>query len=754
LSYASRFIKLLSEKSDRKFFDFIRENYTSIFDVSEKAYSSIKSIFAIEDFGLFDLFLDITKKFVDKKNERHSLTRIIERYLEAYIKNEKMLVIFDNFTLCDKQSLDILQPILKKYCNDANKRFILVTTAELLSSREDILLLLSEKLDVERISIKAFASSKFFIEILSEIYDLDLCDFHDIRALFEICEGYPQRLKSFLINLYSQEGIDLCRSNKAILLQDKFKEHLLKKLINFDYNSLKAVEKYLVQIIAAWGSPIDIPTLNQFIAHVTEIDPLYLQFSREVISQTVLELENRNIIERRYDAGRYAIQFRHDSIYQALSALLREQSIQVYFLHYNMYYFLMKMPQVVPEREHQSLSAFHAHLGNCDGWEEVNLAYGKRLHESQQYAQAQKVFDRLGNEIHRISAQDMLMIAENCYHSGNYQKAKELADKIAVSNLNTEGRYQYDIYCSKIAMILGDYERAVAQIRDALLREHSEEQRVELVRLKLVALCLFPNGYEKSKKEFDSIMKEYDNTEKESIIQLIYKDAVDYYRGSDAFYYLNKGRVLAEQAKDWDDWAKITHNMGFEHFRCGEYQKARELFQDSMMKIQELKPHEVSYCLNDLAVIDMMEKQYDNAVSTLREAYFWNKSFYAELAIKGNLMLCYHFQGQHRQAESLAQELSDYLVPLPKVDDKLYKKIYTNVAIVYMASGRRAQAKALLKRCIPYLKTESSLSSARVYHLLELLQEHVMPQKTVDPRYADYYYRLPFEPWVVTFGNE
>ena len=89
----------------------------------------------------------------------------------------------------------------------------------------------------------------------------------------------------------------------------------------------------------------------------------------------------------------------------------------------------------------------------------------------------------------------------------------------------------------------------------------------------------------------------------------------------------------------------------------------------------------------------------------------------------------------------------------PLIDDKIYKKIYTNLAILYMNRYDNEHALTLLKQCLPFLKRETPHSSARVKKLLNILGDkdgQDIPLK----RYKEYYYSLHFDPWVLTFGNE
>ena len=202
--YLTWFIKELSETSKISFAEFIRANYSSIFDIAKKVAVKALTSNSINDFGLMDGGLDLTKQFLTANNkERHSLIKVIDRYLKYVSKKSEALIILDNFTYCDEESLDIFSSVIYSHQGDDRLQFILVTTQEELEKRLDILTLLSEKIDVIKISLKPFSSSSYFFDILDKLFDLRQCQREDIQRLYQVCNGLPQKLKIFLMTAAS-----------------------------------------------------------------------------------------------------------------------------------------------------------------------------------------------------------------------------------------------------------------------------------------------------------------------------------------------------------------------------------------------------------------------------------------------------------------------------------------------------------------------------------------------------------------------
>lgn len=753
--YLTWFIKELSETSKISFAEFIRANYSSIFDIAKKVAVKALTSNSINDFGLMDGGLDLTKQFLTANNkERHSLIKVIDRYLKYVSKKSEALIILDNFTYCDEESLDIFSSVIYSHQGDDRLQFILVTTQEELEKRLDILTLLSEKIDVIKISLKPFSSSSYFFDILDKLFDLRQCQREDIQRLYQVCNGLPQKLKIFLMTLYSQDGIDY-QNEKATFAYDKLLRLLRRDLITFDFDGLPKEQKFILRLIVEWGQPINLAILQNLIDYIANTDTSLQDFTGNVFRKALLELENLDILEKTYTADICRIKIKHDTIFYAVCQLLQEDSVKSRFFHFSMLHFLKANWNQFASGEREALESYHSFLAKTDNWYQINADFGLRLAERKQYIKAQKVLDRLSAYIQRLPAKQQLNIALNAYNAGEFEKADSILDLVASEHITLQEQFLLQSTRCRTAMMRLDYPRAlssIGQLLDCGL-EISTEQRLEALYLKEVALCLAPRGYTKAKQLFRKIVREFEPEDSLFWMERIYRTAMDYYRGDMSKKYLQHAQALSNELSDDEELAKSTHNLGFEHFRCGEYQDAIACFQEGRNILEDIKPHEMSYSLNNIAVIYMVNKEYAQALDILDEASFWNRSDYARATIKGNQMICHHYESNLEDEKRLEKELMCFLEKEPLIDDKIYKKIYTNLAILYMNRYDNEHALTLLKQCLPFLKRETPHSSARVKKLLNILGDkdgQDIPLK----RYKEYYYSLHFDPWVLTFGNE
>lgn len=753
--YLTQFIKALGETSHISFAEFIRANYVSIFDVVRKVAVNILTNSTVNDFGVMDGGLDLTKQFLTANHkERHNLIKVVDRYLKYVSKKTKALIILDNFTLCDEESLEIFSTVLHTHQEDCNLQFILVTTEELLMKRLDILTLLSEKINVIKISMKPFSSSAYFFDILSDRFDLRQCSWEDIQRLHQVCSGLPQKLKIFLMTLYSQDGIDY-QDEKASFAYDKLLKLLQQELINFDFDGLPKEQKYILQLVTEWGLPLELTMLQELSESIAKVDLSLQEFTGTVFRKALLELEGMGILEKVYTANSCQVKVKHDSIYYAVCQLLRENSVKSRFIHFSMLQFLDIHRDSFPQSDRKSLEAYHSYLAKDDSWCEINAAYGLKLAKEKQYIKAQKVLDRLSAYVQKLPVDQQLGIALNTYNAGEYEKADSILDLIPSENTTLQDQFMLQTTRCRTAMMRLEYTRALCAVNQLLdaVQELSTDQQLEALYLKEVALCLKPKGYVRAKRLFQKITQQHTPEDSPYWMERIYRTAMDYYRGNASKKYLQMAQALSRSLSDDEEWAKATHNLGFEHFRCGEYREAMSCFQDSRRILENIKPHETSYCLNNIAVIHMAEEEYDQALELLEEASFWNRSDYAVATIMGNRMICYHYTDQPEEELRLREKLLRFLKENPSADDKIYKKIYTNLAIADMNRGETEHAATLLKQCLPYLKTETAHSSARVKKLLYTLGDEA-GQDVRLRCYNGYYYDLPFDPWVLTFGNE
>ena len=104
-------LKVLQSQNSKKIIVFLKTNYPFIFDTVKKSVLELAKK-ADKDISWFiDILFDTGKYFEDRKGEKLSTTRVIIEYINEILENKKLFLVIDNFTNCDKKSLNIIKSI-------------------------------------------------------------------------------------------------------------------------------------------------------------------------------------------------------------------------------------------------------------------------------------------------------------------------------------------------------------------------------------------------------------------------------------------------------------------------------------------------------------------------------------------------------------------------------------------------------------------------------------------------------------------
>lgn len=161
------------------------------------------------------------------------------------------------------------------------------------------------------------------------------------------------------------------------------------------------------------------------------------------------------------------------------------------------------------------------------------------------------------------------------------------------------------------------FERCQCKVENLLLKksyaldlaktaEKMSADKVEKIRslnMQQQILVDMSDAKENAVEIFNSIIKMNENcgeqVEKAALPTL--KCAIDFFHGKDAFVYLDLAEEQAIKYEDQFEEALILTNKGFEHFRQGKPDEAKKCFNKSKEMLTNLRIHEISYPLNNLA---------------------------------------------------------------------------------------------------------------------------------------------------------
>lgn len=759
-SYLKELIFQISKTADLNFTSYLRANYKSVATIGQKAVNIVLRLADLDDTGIEELTSSLTDYFISIKNEKENTITVVKKYfLEALKKRERLVVICDNFSQCDTSSIDVITSLAHEFLNNANIRFIFSTTKEDLENRFDIKSVLAEKIKNKPVKIVAFKEKQLFVRMLEHSFDLNEQNISLLSQAFELCQGVPQRFKEILINLYALQGIEI-NSAKAQFVTDTFRKIMVKKELSFDVDSLfqeQKSAKIILQVVALWGEPISCNVLLQFLKYFSNVD--FFPFLEDEIIRTLQFLENSHILSKKYGDNIVLYQFEHDSLKMAVNDYFADDR-SVPFLHFNIYGFIKSLDDELKlpywRQYYRSLLAYHSFASKADGWIEYNYSYGYEFFKKCLYQEAQIFFSRLDSMVASLSGEQLLIIGITLFYCGQYSKANDVFKNILSfglhSSFSQEQVITFYIFHARSYCCILDIKNALHMISEAEKLSITDERlNIKVLGTKQSILFLSPNGFNKAKELFDELTKKDIHSREMS---LIYQSAMDYYEGEQAKKLLYKGLALAKEFSDEMTEAKILNNIGFEHLRCGEYDQAEHCINQSIRILENKQPHEQSYPYSNLAILYMITYKWEQALGAIIEALFWNKSDYVSLVLKTNRMLCYYYLN-NPEWENVYNELYKYIQENRNIDDKIYKKIGINIAILALKTGNHIDLKNILKLCEPHLKNEWPYGKFRFLKLKQQLSENTdeLPNPS-DSCFMQYYCGLEFEPWLVTFTHD
>lgn len=760
-TYLKALITQLNKAANLKFVNYLRANYKSIATIGQKAVNVALSLADLDDIGLDELGSSITNYFVSTCGEKENTVMVVKKYIvEALRKCERLVFILDNFSQCDPSSLDIIVSTIHELLCDMHLKFIICTTDDDLKDRFDIKSILAEKIPNKQLVIHPFQQKQLFARMIEHTFDLNEANIKLLSRVFELCHGVPQQFKEILINLYAAQGI-VVDGNKAQFVMDAFQQLLVRGGITFDIESLCQKQKgakAILQIIALWGAPISSSILYEFLDYLAGIDPIPIL--REDARKTLQSLEDLHIISRTFEDHTIQLQFEHDSLKLAVGEYYRDDRI-VPFLHYSFYEYLMTLSDELEKpywrRYYQSLLAYHSYAAQTDGWIDYNYNYGFTFFTAGLFNEAERLFSRLESVVATLSGKQLLTMGITLFYCGYYRKADDLLSNISsrglMDRLSFEEIVTLYIFQARTRSCTLDSTRALEAIAQAEDLDISDSRlQIMLIGTKQSILYLTPGGFSEAKALFDNLVSS--NTESREMA-LIYQSAMDYYEGAESQFFLNKGLTIARRFSDHITEGKILNNMGFEYLRCGNYEEAHQLYTQSIAILKDYQPHEQVYPYSNLAVLHMISGEWEQAISDIVEALFWNRSEYASLVLKTNRMLCYYFSN-NQQWEKIYEELYSYVSVQHSVDDKIFKKICINMALIATKDHRHfPEASKLLDRCKPHLETEWPHGKYRYLKLYQKVTGRtVVLTPPSNPCYTQYYCDLEFEPWLINFSHD
>lgn len=749
-------IEELERLSKNKFNQFIKKNYSSLFDVTKQITTALTSIMGFNLSWFFNLIFDTSNQFISYKNEHENLSKVINKYIESITKKRNICLTIDNFMYCDNTSLDLLLGIVKNINSNKNIKLILLTTTEFLSEKREIQIFLTEGIKSKFIELKEFDKFEYFLQILIHSFELDDSEIPIIKDIFNICSGKPESLKLMIRNLFLNDSIKFdSDSKKAKFKKNAIQNYLLNQIAlagqkdQIDFNSFTTIDQIILQIILIMEASLPLENLISC-AKLVNKKLFGDDLSYQVIDRVLL-LEKIHIIK----TEQTRISIYHDLLYYALSNHFKNSLISKQLSSIVLEYVIAlsaKDKDFLLNNRADYFIAKLSFLSRKNNWQDIVYDYFEGVFNKNEIYEAKIGFDWLQFYLFELTTDKQLTIATCYYECGEYDKSLTIIKHIEKHGLPELDNQLFDYYFlkGKAENVLMQKLDSVSSLEKAYALSDTLDQKILSLNMQQLVLVEIFGRKEEAKRIFDSACRLVKKNNHYSLITChLLRNCMNFYKHDDSEWYYDTAIKIAESFNSNIDIAFVLNNKSFVDLKNGKTKNLYEHFKKSKEILETTKIHETSYPLVNMALCNLFEENYECAKELLLEALIWNRSPYLNYVIKTHLANCYFHLEEREDYERVSEGLYSILFEGNIIDGTIIRKISINLAILFIKNNEIEKAGKCLEYAKSYVKgTSSEYRFNRIYASL-----HNQTFYDTCP-YCDYYANVNFEPWGVTLSHD
>lgn len=751
-TYIASLVKALQDVSDRDITDFIRENYSSLFDVIKNvAIGTLKAI-GIDIEHLIEALSDTGKIVMKQANNLPSVPRIISNYLRCAIKSERYpVVILDDFSHCDSVSMTTILQVISECLDYQEIKFIIVTEDD--SQGNDIEQNLLSLIPVENIRISFFNNPLYFYEIF--MYRFCMTDYlkNNIKRVFEYCHGSPEQLRSLLARAWREQGIYINTDLDQAVINEPIVEDLLKKSfkLSFDQN-LSMVERMIIFILVSTSRPLSISTVNEMVTYVGH--KLFNVDLTIECSNNLFGLMDRNIVTCS------PITFVENEMYVSFQSQLRNWSPAFIISHHLLAYVQEKKSSLKKDGWYEDdislLIARLSYQAQTEDWLDLNLSLCRYFYEKESYQTTINLWARILNYATvQLSVDDLLLATECYFYVGEYNNAVETLKRIYLRDDDIARKYKYCLLSALLGNITLNKESALAWSIELQKFSLNDDQMIYAKTLQQQILVDLYQDKVAAKHIFDAVVKRHELEHTNSIfICRMLRSSTIYYNGQAARELLSHGIRIAREQGNMLEEAYLLNNFGFCLINESMFAEAEKVYADACKIICEIRYHEASYCFSNIAVCLMLKHEYNEAITCITKAMLCNKSDYVDITLKLSLAICYTMVGKIKMAITILDQLFARIDNLHDNLPTIRRKVYNNAAVIYIANNDYVMARIYADKARQYSRGTSS--EFRNTYYTYRCKNGTTGSEPFIYTYSSCSYRgfLDFDPWFLTITHD
>lgn len=756
-------MKLLLEKigdvTKTTFLTFFQKNYQVISEIFQSVIRNvIKNIAKIDMDFLCDALLDSNKVFTTRYKEQENNLKLVVAYFDSILRTQKLAIIIDDLSLCDIRSFNLLTSLLQYYsaAEEKNICFILCTShGETYNYFE---YQLQEKVILESVEIKPFEHYKYFNDILITKFNLASVEPHTLQQIFEFCEGYPERLKTFIHLLYSQNGVIFSDTSDRAT----WKNEIVEKIIYADdheyhVKGMSYVEQFVLYVIVEFKKILPLAVITHLVDHLMNKNQFaILNFSQEETIKAILDLKRKGILTIYHNSQEYFVKLEHDLKYYSLHSQFSQDpmmpQINGIFFEYILENQKFLSVHGLSASDNLELLAWHSFHGKATNWIRYNLEFGNSQYYKGNYFDASDVYKRLIEFCPVFDISQNIVIGDSFFRTGHYSLTKSVLENLQTTN--KEAAFSISMLLARAENLLFNKPHAIVILDKLLSSDLNEIEHFNALNLKQRILTTVKDGRTKAKLIFDQMKKATpESMRRTAVYGKFLMGTIEFYRGETAAQDLALAEDIALSTDNQYLLGQLYTNTGFHEFWRGNISLAKDYFKKSQDILSSICIHESAYALNNLGACYMMEGELENAMKCFQMGLLWAQSKYVEITLKSQLMACYAIYKNDSCfifMDELAQVLCD-----PKITDiSIRIKVNYSIGFVHKCYGNLEKFDEYGKRVTDILLSESKDSWPYIwFENYDPDIEKSIGQYVNGGKYP-FFYKTRFEPWLVTLSHD
>lgn len=744
----------LNRKSTCKFKKFILSNYTGLFNLAKNTVSSSIEKLILKDRDFLKSLYSELVLLIDKEGQNKSTSKVLAQYINKISAEQPVVLIVDDVSSFDNTNFNLLKELIFETIGFKSFKIILITNQE--DENTQINQFLTEKLPCDYMLIEPFDDKIFFAEIILSKFPNDSRMISYIPKIFDICKGYPEKLRnlfqSFLLN--PQKAIRTSGPNITINY-DYFDEYLINHTeINIREYSL--LEQLILKLITPLSSPIDIGILINAAIFVGE-KILSFTFEYVQIFNTINKLLDFQVLRKMSNT----VAIFSDSLQKKILVKLQNTIPDSNMINHYVYLYLLSfkddMEKIsISSDQYFELLSLYAYLGKEELWISYNYEYGLKKADHGEISVASAIFDRLESHYLELEGSEILFIGECYYNNGEYIKTLNLLNLIKTASLPDEKLFKYYFILGKCNFIILNASEAAQCFSNAENTSKTLDEKIMAINMKIQSYREYTNGSINADTVYKSYFESYSHLIECNDLESLPKSLSGFLRNSLFFFSAEKATLLCEKAiriseehNDFINVAFAKNNYAYYLIKKNKIKDAMKCYNEACNILSNFRIHETAYCLNNIAVCNMLNGNYEEALCKLTEAALVSTSFYANYCIETHTMMCNLRLFRTQTALEIANNLYRKISNTKILDLTILRRVNMNLCIAYYVLGDNAKAIECLNNVKPI--SIGTLSELRTIHYDKLLNQNCCISNSSDVLHDA---TTDFEPWLIMFSHD